>query len=277
MLLALLLAAADGGAPLSLRDVQQGDALVYDLGANGELSLRACAKNEDSVAVAVSLERDGGVPNGTWLIDRVVVDLPVKPLENPQPWLGHLEREVTTSAAGLRLAACAKFYVSHPTMHGASGPVLRCEARELILGGGLVQQAFTWFGHRGGSGSSNVTLKQVTRNSAPCPAWPRAKVTGAWRSQRYGTTFQAGSTLVRKNGSDSYFLDFLVKTIVDLPRQTPVPGTAKLGGRAVKTLTVTGSNGHVWWWLAPGELPDAPLGLRLGELSIAEPIEWSTE
>ena len=67
-----------------------GDELEYSLG-DSTLTVRACERTPESVRVAVSVQRDGGAPLGTWLLDRVVVEL-----------------ELPMNVAGPRFGVCAQ-------------------------------------------------------------------------------------------------------------------------------------------------------------------------
>lgn len=185
LLTSVLLASADGGAVPRFEDVRVGDALTYELDGIAALTLRACATSARSVTVAVSMERDGGAPPGTWLLDRFVVDLPVAPLDQPALFLGLRDRPQVVTAAGRRFGECAPFHVIHPTAHGPSGPVVRCAARELGLGGGLVSQAFRWLNLGSGLRQSMVKLVRVSsQDTRACPGrWPRVTTDGVWRWQ----------------------------------------------------------------------------------------------
>lgn len=154
-----------------------GDELEYSLG-DSTLTVRACERTPESVRVAVSVQRDGGAPLGTWLLDRVVVELPLAPLPNPEPHLGKLVKELPMNVAGPRFGVCAQHRLD--SMHEGD-ETYRCEARELILGGGLVERSRWWLSS-GGAGKSKVALRRIAQGSAGCPPlWPCATVDGTWR------------------------------------------------------------------------------------------------
>lgn len=280
----VVVTAADGGTTTyALNGVQAGDQLAYSINQAATLTLRACATSSKSVSVAVSLERDGGAPPGTWLLDRVVVEVPVAALETPRPWFGQAHEATTFTAAGVTFESCQKHLLVHPTAHGPSGDVYRCEARELLLGGGLVDQDLSWLGISGGRGASVVKLTQVAKTAAPCPAqWPRATLNGRWKWKwERGVVTEArkaGGALVRRtedgSSSDEFLLDFLVREAESIPKETPTRQKATVAGKEVEVLTINRPNGTVARWAAPTALTDAPLGLRLRLLF--DVTEWST-
>ncbi|MFT3708325.1 MAG: hypothetical protein QM817_11790 [Archangium sp.] len=283
LLASVVLTVADGGTSYALTAVEAGDQLTYSLNGADTLTLRACAKSAKSVTVAVSLERDGGAPPGTWLLDRVVIEVPVAPLEKPKPWLGQSHEATTFTAAGRKFESCLKHGLFHPTAHGPSGFVHRCEARELLLGGGLVVQDLSWLGIIGGRGSSVVKLTQIAKNAAPCPAeWPHATLNGRWKwkAERrvVSESYKAGGALIRRTeddwSSDEFLLDFLVHAAQAIPRQTPTPQKATIAGQEVELLTVMRPNETFARWAAPTAMPDAPLALRIEML--LDVLEWSS-
>lgn len=280
MLLALVLAATDGGSSLSLAQVTPGDEVVYEIAGEGTLSLRACATSPKSIFVEVSAGRDGGAPAGMWLLDRMVLELPTASLDSPRPWLGENIGEGPMTFAGQRFGTCASFLLSHPTAHGPSGKVARCEAQALLLGGGLVHRDLSWLAHGAGLQTSVVQLKRVSNRKAPCSqSWPRVRVDGRFRwksdSAVVEETLVAGSVIVRKDGSDTYLLDYLVDKLRKLPRERPTPVTLTFAGRPFEMLSVR-SDKRVFAWPAPRAFPDAPLELRLRELSATTLVDWSS-
>jgi hypothetical protein len=218
-----------------------------------------------------------------------VVELPLAPLQKPKPYLGELVNQLPMNVVGTRFGVCAQHRVG--SMHGGS-ETFRCEAQELILGGGLVHRSKHWFSSRG-SGQSEVVLRRVGTGKPGCPPlWPRATVDGSWRWQGredvFESSMRAGSGFVRmterllqssevRSKQDQYILDFLLDALENLPSEVPEPGTFTVGGRKVRAFLLEAPTRTPRAWVAPQELADAPLGLRLENVGFLPPVSWSLD
>ena len=176
MLIALLLRQAP--TPLTFADVKAGDFLEYQVSEKRQLELFACEVNDQSVRLALQVRHGDGHHSGA-VLDGVLVDVPRARL-SPPPKRAEPTEESGASAAGHRFPVCATWTTS--SMHGPNTKVVRCEARELILGGGLVSESSSSFSIRGESSGSSLTLTALGTREAPhCPEWPVAKLDGWYR------------------------------------------------------------------------------------------------
>ncbi len=283
--LALLLTQANGGA-LSFADVKAGDDLVYAIDSKQHLELRACEVSERTVRVAVEVQ-----PHTGTLLDGVVVEVPRAPL-SPPAQLAQPDGVRADDAAGRHFDTCGVWPLRG--MHLPNGNIVRCEARELILGGGLISSHASWMSIRGDGGSWSYTLTRVASRPGPCPSWPRARLTG-WATSRgdeggQRTEWQAGSAWVRTTTrplqqtdagaaattEDRYLLDLLIAWATTLPEVKPGPDrTFTVARHAVPVrpyvtrwkedddVEAVGES----LWATPGALPDAPLEVRASVLS----------
>lgn len=264
-------------APLSMANVEEGDLVEYDVDGRGALTVRACAKSGSTVTLAVSLAtKEKRFPA---LLDGVLIEQPIAPMK-PAPQLPQPETVGPWKGAGGAWETCGVW--KRPfSMHGVNGEERRCEGRELILGGGLVQETASQFTVRGGGFSHQVTLKRFARTPGPCPKWPRATVSGTYRTLEEGGMGESaidhayassGSWVRRTEYRSSPTSTYLLDLLIDLARDRmdgelqAMPSEWKLGGRTVPTFQTRAAE-TVTHWAAPDALPDAPLAMRARPLS----------
>lgn len=294
--LLLMLLSADGGTALSLADVKLGDLVEYDIDSQATLTLRACAKNETTLTIAVSLTTKEKKAYSS-LLDGVLVEQPFAPLVPAPPELKKPTSLSTWRAAGGVWETCG-FWKRPFSMHGKNGDTRRCEGQELILGGGMVHSTDSVFTIRGGGYNHEVALKRFGQLATPCPKWPRARVAGWYRMLETGgwvsdgnpgtsnlRTFAAGGSWVRMTEGTSEPKDFyLVDLLVGLSRRRvsalkeASPSEMRVGPQKIETWDerTTYDGGYFYdtvttRWARPGTLPDAPLELR------ASPVSWEKQ
>jgi hypothetical protein len=266
----LLLALLTSQAPLSFADVRAGDFVTYQVQAGRTVELFACAADAKTVRVALQVRDEKAAATGT-VLDGVLVDVPRAPL-SPAPRLLPPDGVAAEQAAGHSFRDCATW--RSLSMHGPNTTVVRCAARELILGGGLVRDDFHMFTLRADYSESSKTLVAFGTREAPrCPDWPVASLRGwyrRWSDDRGEQTLTdyrvvAGSAWLRvteqaytkrpdgalkvagaawkKAGvtvRDTYLLDEALDWAAALPSTSLVAGPAlQLEGKAVPVRSVT--------------------------------------
>jgi hypothetical protein len=173
---AVLLAALTSQAPLSFADVRAGDFVTYQVREGRTVEVFACAADEKQVRVALQVRDEKARATGT-VLDGVLVSVPRAPLA-PAPRLADPAGVATEQAAGRSFPDCGTWKTL--STHGPNTTVVRCAARELILGGGLVRDEFHQFTIRGQASEGSKTLVAFGTREAPrCPDWPVASL-GGW-------------------------------------------------------------------------------------------------
>jgi hypothetical protein len=265
--------------------VKAGDFLEYRIDGKASLTLRACAKSDTTVTVAIEAHQATRPQGCSFLLDGVLVDVPKErlkpPPELPQPTEGVFGKKVGETY----FPECGSWKGSvgfHLPMHDT----IRCIAPELVLGGGLV--SFTWsvMPINGRGESHETTLVKHGNDPAPCPAWPKAKLEGSWRfnngTQLWDRQAVAGSAWVRirnqeldmKTGTakgapgeeQSCLADMLIPSARDLPAAGSCRSSIQMvGGKPLPALALTAEDG-VEIWPDPKALADAPLWVRIQPL-----------
>jgi len=265
----LLVFAADP-TPLSLADVKVGEFVEYAVKPDALLRLRACERSERTLTIEVTTQRSGGAPDGTWLVDHLLVDAPLTPLSPPVE-LSEPDESLSTTIAGETFSECAEWRSKLVGHHVPRSSVRRCSARALVLGSGLVRQSEARFAIRpADSYERSAELVKVGTAEGRCGAAPKTKLDGSWIVTEEGkpTTLSvvAGSTWTRtsqhagtqRDTNDRSLLTILLEGIWSLPASAPTSTTITFSGRKVSGLV---AGDHTW--LGPQAGASAPLEVRL--------------